>query len=277
MSLRRSCIISFLLSAASTAHGGTLTATPSVSAFGNVSISAGASTTGVSISSSGGGTQITSFSLGAGCAEFSVIPPSALPIQLGNNASMTVTLAYDPSNRTADSCTITPTTGSPSGTGGSFSATGDGIAPVLATLSAGLSFADQPWNGGPSQTLDVSIRNDGEVPIAATNLTASLVNGSHFSVGAPQGLPIGPGEIATIPITFDPTSAGAKLDTLTLSLDNDAPADPNLTVALSGTGIGEPPPPVPFTTSASRSLVLVALVSAGMLALRSRSLGAARR
>lgn len=45
-----------------------------------------------------------------------------------------------------------------------------------------------------------------------------------------------PGELITVPVTFDPVSVGAKIDLLTLSLDNDSPGDPNPSVSLSGNG-----------------------------------------
>lgn len=271
-----SFLVLLALSVAPTAEGGTLVATPNASAFGSVSVNTGAATRSISIASSGGSTQITGFSFGSGCAEFGVTPPSALPVQVPNNSSLTFTLAYDPIDRNSDACTITPTTGIPSGTGGSFSATGDGLAPELTSLTSTLIFADQPWNGGTPQTLDVVIQNNGEEPISASNLSAVLTTGTQFSVGPAVGLPFNVGETATIPITFDPISQGAMTDTLTLSLNNDSPTASNLTIPLSGTGTGGAPPPVPLSTDAGRRLLIVALVFVGTLALSAKGWRALR-
>ncbi|MCL4223982.1 MAG: choice-of-anchor D domain-containing protein [Myxococcales bacterium] len=217
------------------AWAGTLTAAPATRAFGNVSVSGGAATNTVVITNAGSDTEITSIDVPAtlACAEFTAVPAQALPRTLGNGQSLTVNVSFDPTDRGAESCDVAVAS---DGTGGGFTLTGTGVAPVLNTLTAELNFDPQRWNGGTPQILNIQIRNDGDESIAAANLSAVLTTGGQFTIGAAVGLPISNGQTATIPITFDPTSVGPKTDTVTLSLNNDAPSEPNDTVALSGTG-----------------------------------------
>jgi hypothetical protein len=217
------------------ALGGALAASPNPYAFGSVAVGAAPVVGSVVITNSGSTTTISSISLGPGCGEFSVIPSEPLPAVVGNGGSLTFQVAYEPDDRRSDLCGVTLTS---DGTGGGFDLSGDGIAAELHVTPSLLSFGDQPWDGGVPQTLYVTIMNAGELPIAESNLSITLATGEHFAVGAPTGLPIGAGEMATVPITFDPTSAGPKTDTATLSIDNDPPGDPNETVALSGSGTG---------------------------------------
>jgi hypothetical protein len=244
----QSLVVSFVLCgiAVGTAWGGTLAVTDPVSgtrAFGSVSISAAAATATVTITNAGSQTSVTGFTpAGAGCGEFTASatfmgsPVSeANPAILGSAEALVINVTYDPVDRVADTCAFTVVHNGAAAT--TFQLTGDGTAPVLQVTPGSLLFAHQPWNGGTPQVLEVTIANTGEEPIAQANLTATLATGTQFTLGTVTGLPISNGEMATVPVTFDPSSAGAKADTLTISLNNDAPADPNPIVSLSGSGI----------------------------------------
>jgi hypothetical protein len=213
-------------------HAGSLVASPSPLDFGLVSVSAGSTSLQVTITNSGTDTQVTGFSPGAGCAEFTV-PTNQLPAVLGNGESLLLNIGYDPVNRTADACQVTTLS---TGTGGDFALQGDGSAPVLATQTTVLNFANQRWNGGTPEVLNITIQNLGEENIAVSNLSVGLLSGTQFQIGTPAGFPIGNGESATVPVTFDPTSVGVKNDTVTVSVNNDPPADPDDQVTVAGTG-----------------------------------------
>lgn len=108
--------------------------------------------------------------------------------------------------------------------------------PVLRADPSSLSFDVQRWNGGAAQTVQLVLSNTGSDTIAAANLSATLMGGAQFAIGTPIGMPIAPGATATLPVTFDPSSAGAFSDVLRLSLDHDNPAQADVTVSLTGTG-----------------------------------------
>lgn len=228
------CFLGML--AATDLVAGSLVRSPASLDFGNVAVNGPPASATLTITNIGGATTISGFTKSGGCAEFSVSAPG-LPVILGNNASLVVTVTYDPADRAADACTITIQ--DDNGVTDAFPVTGDGLAAALMLDTPALAFADQPWASGPGQTLQLAFTNAGELPIDVANLGLALQSGAHFSAGAPVGLPAGPGEQAFVPVTFDPASPGPKLDVLTLSLDNDAPGAPNPTVSLSGTGLEE--------------------------------------
>ncbi len=208
---------------------------PTSHAFGNVAVSAGSVTTLVTVSCTGPSATITSVSSGAGCAEFTATPDVQLPWTLSAGESMSITIAYDPVDRVADLCTIS--IGIAGATARTVSVSGDGTAPKLQLTNTSLTFADQLWDSPAHETLSVTIQNVGDMPFTSANLGSALTTGTQFSLGAPVGtFPVQPGESVEVPVTFDPTSEGAKLDLLTLSLNNDAPGEPNPTVNLQGAG-----------------------------------------
>ncbi len=213
-----------------------LTFAPPILEFGNVSVTSGPVSSTLTITNSGGSTLISGFVLGSGGAEFSITAPT-LPRTLSNGGSLTIEVTYDPNNRGTDYCTVTVTDDNLQTD--TFGLGGTGVAAALQVSPTSLAFDDQAWSSGTGQTLQLMLANVGELPIEASNLGSQLTNGSHFTIGAPVGLPIGPGEFAMLPVTFDPASAGAKVDLLTLALDNDAPLTPNVTVSLSGAGLEE--------------------------------------
>lgn len=221
------------------AIAGSLASLPNPLNFGLVSVNSAAASNFVEITNSGTDTQLTGFSKGAGCDEFSVQATTQLPAILVNGESMTVQVNYDPVDRTADSCQVTVLS---TGSGGGFSVQGDGSASALNTLVSTLNFMPKHWNAGQVEVLYVSIENVGEESIGPANLAVFLSLGTQFSVGEVTGLPIGTGEMALIPVSFVPTSVGSKTDTLTIAVNNDSVLDSNDSVALSGTGTELPEP-----------------------------------
>lgn len=97
--------------------------------------------------------------------------------------------------------------------------------------------AHQPWNATVHETLSVLVENFGEEAFTAAHPGRQLTVGTHFSLAPTVGtFPVQTGEMVTIPVIFDPASAGLKSDGLTVLLTNDSPSDANPTVSLSGTG-----------------------------------------
>ncbi|MBZ0237575.1 MAG: choice-of-anchor D domain-containing protein, partial [Deltaproteobacteria bacterium] len=210
-----------------------------------MSISGAAATDTVTITNAGTTTEVSGFSMGAGCGEFTAsatfggMPVSgANPAILANTETLVINVSYDPVDRTGDTCSVTILDNEP-GADETFDMTGDGIAPVLALSPASLSFADQDWDAGTGEMLLLTLTNNGDEPIAMSNITTSLQVGTHFSLGAISGLPIaGGGGTGTLAVTFNPTSNGVKNDQIRITLNNDAPSEPNPhTYNISGEGI----------------------------------------
>lgn len=242
------CLLATLaLLVAADSRAGTLVINPPALAFGSVPVGGGAVTSTLTITNAGTPTSISGFTMAFGCQEFTVSAPG-LPGTLGNGASLVVNIAYDPYDHGTDSCTVTLIDSNASTDRFGLSGTGIAVTAELQVSPASLAFDDQLWNSGTGQTLNVTLTNVGVEPIESANLGRQLASGVHFSLGATEGLPIGPGESAIIPVTFDPSSVGLHADQITLSLDNDAPSASDATVSIWGTGLEEnagvsyPPP-----------------------------------
>jgi hypothetical protein len=190
----------------------------------------------------GGGVDITAWNAGVGsCAEFAILTPPALPINFTNGEANAVDISvrYTPTDRGSDSCTYTPTT--TGGTTASFTVTGTGVASQLTVQTASpLTFLDQHYSAGTGETKTITVQNTGNEPIAQANITVSLSDATHFSLGAltpaTAGFPIEPMETATVAVTFNPTVVGNHSATVTFAVDNDA-GEANKTVTVSGKGV----------------------------------------
>ena len=105
-----------------------------------------------------------------------------------------------------------------------------GIGPgILAVSDNTVDFGTVTVGTSSSQTITLS--NTGTGPV--TNIAATLTGSSDFSVsGVPSSL--APGAMATVTLTFSPTSAGPAAATVTFTGTNSLTSP---TVALSGNGV----------------------------------------
>ena len=245
MRIPKVCVLGVLL-VCPAAQAGTISVTDPANAmrnFGNVSVSGAPVQSSVTLTNSGTNTTVTGFTpTGQGCGEFTVSALSggqpvspANPATLANGESLVVAASYDPANRANDDCTFFVDQNG--ATSPNFRLTGDGIAPVLQVTGSPLAFAEVRWNGDASENKNFFVSNTGDEAIGNSNLQFAFQTGTHFEIaGITNPPPIFPGGTATVQVQFDPTSAGVKSDTLTVSLTNDTPTDPNATVTMSGTG-----------------------------------------
>lgn len=107
--------------------------------------------------------------------------------------------------------------------------------PTMATTPSRLIFNDVA--GTPaSAAKTVTVRNGGSGPLSVSNLAISGTDAAQFRIVSPPGLPatVAAGGSLSLQLVFDPTSAGPKRATLTVS-GNDT-ARPSQTVALRGLG-----------------------------------------
>jgi len=168
------------------------------------------------------------------CPDVSVSPAMGTVPRMGNGP-LTITVTYTASATTRGvmpTCTV-DVTGSSST---SFTVDGTSIAPAISVTTPG-SYGNVRWNTPDSVTQTVTITNAGNEAMASANLTTALTTGTHFTVSNRQGFPIAPASTGTFDVTFNPTSAGPKTDTLTISLDNDYATDPSPTQTPAGTGV----------------------------------------
>jgi hypothetical protein len=144
----------------------------------------------------------------------------------GVNCHITVTFTPTTTGTRTGAITVTDDApGSPQGAGLS----GNGVQPLVSLSAASLTFPSQ-FVGTTGLPLNVTLTNTGDFPLTIQEVSASAdfapANGCTTSVA--------PGIGCTISVFFDPSVAGARTGTLTIT-DN-APGSPH-TVALSGTGM----------------------------------------
>ena len=107
--------------------------------------------------------------------------------------------------------------------------------PAMSTSPSRLIFNDV--QGTPaSAPKTVTIRNDGNAPLSVSGLAIGGTNGSQFRLQTPPSLPatVAAGATLQVQVVFDPTSAGPKVATLTVTGNDDA--NPSDTIELRGLG-----------------------------------------
>jgi hypothetical protein len=218
---------------------GSLNASPTSVGFGAVAAGYGSANSEVTLTATGGTVTVTGFTPAGQCGEFSASatvngqPVSdANPAMLGNGASLTVDVGYQPFTRGLDSCTYTVSQNG--STTCAFQLTGTGVAPVISVVPSTLSFANQRWNGGTPQTLNLTINNTSTDTGQTLDVSNASLTGTQFVIDATLPLYISPGGSAALPVTFNPDSAGEKSTTVTIS-SND-PLHSDKMVDLLGTG-----------------------------------------
>jgi hypothetical protein len=116
--------------------------------------------------------------------------------------------------------------------------------PSLTATPSSLGFGSQALNN--AMTLTVKITNTGTV---AVSITQDKIVGSGFTVGITTPINLNPGQSVTVPVVFNPATAGTVNGSLTLTSNSTTV----LTVPLSGTGLAPLAHSVDVTWSASTS------------------------
>ncbi len=167
---------------------------------------------------------------GTGCGEVSAAPTMFNVV--GMAAPQVVTVSYAPTTRTAVTCTMTLVDNDEDGEVNTFLATGQGTSGEMVTSPASLGFLDT--NVGSMRTLDVTITNMG-ASNEALSWSALVTSGNtDFSVSPASGsIPIG--GMATVTVTFAPTTNNARVGNLRITGDDFFNSQDN--IPLSGTGL----------------------------------------
>ena len=205
---------------------GTLTASPSSLAFGNVQVGSNAGLSETLTNS--GGSNLTISAATASGAGFSLSGLS-LPITLTSGQSTSFTILFTPAASGAVSGSLNITsTGSDSNL--SIPLSGTGVTQgALAANPPSLAFGNV--QAGNSSSLSEALTNTGgsSVTISQANL-----NGAMFSIsGLTLPITLAPNQSVTFTATFAPSTAGAASGSLSV-LSNGS--DSTLTIPMSGTG-----------------------------------------
>jgi hypothetical protein len=207
------------------APSGTLSATPSSLAFGNVQVGNTASL--YEALTNTGGSSVTISQANLSSAGFS-ISGLTLPMTLAPAQSVTFTATFTPA--AAGSATSTLTVVSDAANSPLYVAlSGTGTSPgILSVSPATLSFG--------TVTVGSSVSLPGSLAATGTSVTvssASVNNGQFVFSGLTLPITIPAGQSAPYTVTFTPTAAGATTSTLTfISNASNSPT----TQALAGTG-----------------------------------------
>ncbi len=210
---------------------------PLVVTWGSVQVGSKSTPQVVTLSNGGSGPiSITSIAIsGTNAGDFS-ISSSTCGSTLGATSNCAITLIFAPSAAGSRSATLTfqhsgvnpVETVTLSGSGAS-----QGASTILTVAPGSLSFGSvNLGSGSASQT--VTVQNPGATAIAVSNVSIIGADPSDFAVTTNScGASVAASAGCTVSIIFNPTAAGSRTATLTLT---DAAGNSPQTVALAGTG-----------------------------------------
>lgn len=210
------------------AQAGSLSASPSLAAFGSVPVGQNASSR-ISVTNSGQtAMQVTQVSVTG--QTFSVSGLGDLPATIGAGSTYQFDVIFSPQalGAAAGQLTIASNASSKAMVIG---LNGVGISgPPLSANSNSISFGSIALNTVATQPITLS---NGSTPVS---ITAATVVGSGFSLpGGTLPISLSPGQAATLNVQFAPTVAGPATGTLTIT--STSATAPTTVVSLSGTGI----------------------------------------
>ncbi|HXZ78760.1 MAG TPA: choice-of-anchor D domain-containing protein [Terriglobales bacterium] len=215
---------------------------PSGLTFGNQMVNSASAPVTLTITNTGvANLVITGLSIsGANPGDFSSVPApasvsQASPIVVAPNASTTITVTFTAQatgNRTANLILANNAPSSPQ----LVLMTGTGVFPNVNLSPASITFTNSQLVGTSSNPITLSINNTGNGPLTVSNISINGANPGDFSF-SPAFNPNSPLVIpanssANLSMTFNPTAAGQR--TATLSLTDNAAGSPH-TASLTGT------------------------------------------
>jgi MYXO-CTERM domain-containing protein len=207
-----------------------LVLSPTSLAFGEQSVGATSAPKTVTVQNTGTDSAlITAVTI---TGPFSLSPGPSLPLILAPNASMTLTVTFNPTTQGAATGHLFLTTDDPSSPNGIAALSGTGVSPKVVLNPTSLDFGDQRV-GTASTPKTVTVSNTGSSVLRITSLT--IGTGEPFSVTPNTAFDLAAGTSRELSVSFNPTTPGVATGTLTLTSDD--PANPSAAVALTGTGV----------------------------------------
>jgi hypothetical protein len=231
---------------------------PSTLSFGNEPVGNTSASQPITVTNAGYSTlNISLISVtGANSGDFS--QTSSCGSTLGASSSCTVSVTFSPAVLGSRNAGVTISDDAP-GSPQTITLTGSGTSTVGLSPSS-ITFSGQ-YVGTSGLPQSVTVTNSGTVPLTITNVAISP---SDFGSINACGSSVGPGASCTIGVFFDPTTAGARTGTLTLT-DNGVGS--SHTVTLSGMGqdfsVAPSSSSTATVTSGQTANYTVAIVSGG--------------
>lgn len=231
---------------------------PSTLSFGNEPVGNTSASQSITVSNTGYSTlNISSISVtGANVGDFS--PTSSCGSTLGASSSCSVSVTFSPGVLGSRNAAVTISDDAP-GSPQTITLTGSGISTVGLSPSS-ITFSGQ-YVGTSGLPQSVTVTNNGTAPLTITNAATSP---SDFGSLNACGSSIAPGASCAIGVFFDPTTAGARIGTLTLT-DNGVGSPQNVTLSGMGQDFSVAPSSssTATVTSGQTANYTVAIASAG--------------
>ncbi|WP_428268658.1 choice-of-anchor D domain-containing protein [Haliangium sp.] len=172
---------------------------------------------------------------GDDCGPFTVTQPS-LPLTLNPSQSVTISVSFAPTARTAVTCTV-QVDSNDAGSPDFVTLQGTGTGPLLEASVASIAFGDQRIGAGQAtRTFDITNNGNQSYTMVAADVTVSGDGAFQFVDWPPGTLPtLGPSQSTTVTVGFDPAAEGAVSATIAVTATAHAATESD-SVALSGTG-----------------------------------------
>jgi MYXO-CTERM domain-containing protein len=180
-----------------------------------------------------GGAWLTIDALTGLEAPFALLAPPALPVALAPNETLTLTVAFTPTDAATATGTLAISSDDPAANVVNVDLQGRGIAPALVVTPAQVDF-DPQRRLTTSEAHDVTLTNAGSDTLDVSSVALGGADQDAFALtGVPTGA-LDPGQSRTFSVSFTPPAAGDFTATITITSDD--PAQPATTVTLTGSG-----------------------------------------
>lgn len=214
-----------------------LQATPDPLSFGPVTVgetSAPATVTFTNTSSTESRVVSTLTITGKDAADFALSPAPALPQTLVPGAALSIPVAFAPAAAGGRSAALAIATDDPDAPTFSVALAGAGATATPEVTPATLDFGNQNVNSA-SPGKAISVKNNGLAPMVIRAASVEGPDAAMFQMALPAALPISidSGATASVPVTFKPTSKGAKSATATFTIGG---VSASVAVPLTGNG-----------------------------------------
>ncbi len=215
-----------------------ITVAPASLAFGDQDVDAGPTVSQtVTITNDGSADlHISTVTPTGDTGEFNLLDSGEATLTPGGTRAIEV--SFDPSSVGAKAITLTIQSDDADEPTVDVTLTGTGVDQEITVTPTGLSFGSQDVDAGPTVSQTVTITNDGttDLHISAVSPTGDTdeFNLDDSGIAGNGAITLTPGSTRAIEVSFDPSSVGTKVMTLTIhSNDSD---EPTVEVILSGTG-----------------------------------------
>lgn len=209
--------------------GPELTLSTTIVRFGSVNMNTDSEPQTVTLTSSGTTPLIISAATRTGPGSF-VTSGASFPLTLEPGAKAKLTFSFDPTSPGDKSGALTLTSNNYSNSKATITLSGTSMAPVLKVSAASVQFGGVTVNTVSTQ--EVTLISSGTT---AVTISGGSTAGAGFGLsGVKFPLTLQPGDTATLDVQFDPTAAGTKSGTVTLTSNSYPTATSK--IAVSGTG-----------------------------------------